>query len=972
VGILTTLLKTGNKRLKKSKNTQKEPLAKYTHSEMFTTLFENHPDAIFTIDLDGHFLSTNHGVESFIGYQANELQGSFAPLVKKEHLEQVMEHFQLALKGIPQNYNCEVVHKDGHFVQLNITNLPFKVNGEIIGIYGFAKDLTNLYQKEDELVKIKNSLYLAQQVATIGSWDYDVQKDYVYCSEPLYEILGIPMTESTTATNYQNLLQMIIPEDREFFDYHFQNTKKSGSTMDVNYRIRRLDNSIITVHVRAQAIKDKNGKVNRIIGVLQDVSAQVLTENKLKESEEKFEHIVKNLDVGIWSMDFSSKKIVYASPGLEKLSGYSVHEFLSSNKNWKELIHPDDRNSYNQTKDDLMLGKMVQHQYRIMDAFGTEKWIEDKVFPIVNSEGDLIRLDGIVQDITDRKRSEEKMNFFAFHDYLTELPNRRMFDIKLEQSIAENQISENQFALMYLDLDRFKFVNDTLGHGIGDELLRQVSKRLSSFRMDGDCLFRIGGDEFTIILNKLSPLKDSVAIGKAIIKAIEQPFHIEGYDINITTSIGIGIFPHDGDTLKELKLNTDAALYRAKELGKNNVQLFTKTLNIESYKLFTLETDLRKAIQRDEFILHYQPRVDTFSGEIVGAEALIRWNHPKWGMVSPIEFIPLAEETGLINEIGDWVIQQVCKQLKDWKQKGCNLVPISINLSAKTLMRADLVPTIIKHVTKSEINPSLIEIEITENSIIQNETSVLSTIELLKDMGISISLDDFGTGYSSIGYLKKFNVDYIKIDRSYIKDIIENPGDSTIVQSIILLAKGFQLKVVAEGVETKEQWEVLKGLGCHFIQGYLFSKPIAAADFAQLIVTHNHNIFPFPKIQNLYVKNRRRNHRVEFTSPLVAEMTITSIKGEPLVIGNTKVEILNIGHDGLSFASKLHLPVTDEVTLQFEIKAFGESLKLGGHTIWKREKEDNDFYYGVKFKLEDCIKKQLTTKIKEIENRLAF
>jgi diguanylate cyclase (GGDEF)-like protein/PAS domain S-box-containing protein len=964
LGILTTIFKPGKKLFKRPNTNPQTPFTKYSHSEMFTSLFEHHPDAIFTLDTNGHFLSSNHMVENFIGYQADEVKGPFVPFLKQEDVERIKNHFYLALKGIPQNYTCDVIHKDGHFVRLHITNLPLKINGEIIGLYGFAKDLTTLYKKEHELLKITNSLNLAQEVANLGSWDYDVEKDFVYCSEPLYNILGIEMTEGSAA-NYQDLLQMIIPEDREIFDYHFQSTKKTGHTMDLNYRIEKLDHTIIAVQVRAQALMDEQGRIYRIIGVLKDVSDKVVTENKLKESEEKYENIVKNIDVGIWSMEYPSKQIVYASPGVELLSGYKLNEFLSDNKAWQDLIHVDDLDAYIKREENLLMGKMVQQQYRIVDAFGNIKWLEDKIFPIVNSAGILIRIDGIVQDITSRKRSEEKMNFYAFNDYLTELPNRRMFDSKVEQLISKGISHDSQFALMYLDLDRFKFVNDTLGHGIGDELLRQVSTRLSMFSTSSDSLFRIGGDEFSLILQKPSKSMDLVAVGKAIINEIEKPFKIEGYDIHITTSIGIGVFPVDGRTIKELKQNTDAALYRAKELGKNNVQLFTKTINIESYKLFTLDNDLRKAILREEFLLHYQPRIDSYSGKIVGAEALIRWLHPKWGLVSPIEFIPLAEESGLINEIGDWVLGQVCKQLKEWKKKGCNLVPISINLSAKTLMRADIVPTIIKHVTENNIDPSLIEIEITENSIIQNETSVLSTIQLLKEMGIPISLDDFGTGYSSIGYLKKFNVDYLKIDRSYIKDIVENQGDSTIVQSIIMLAKGFQLKVVAEGVETKEQWELLKELGCHFCQGYLFSKPIAALEFTKLILIAN-QIQPFAKLQNHYISSRRRYDRFKFSSPVKAAMTITRIKREKLEIGSTNVNILNIGQDGLSFVSKLHLPVTEEMTLQFEIKSFKDAILLKGNIIWKHEKENEEFHYGVKFLIEENIQQQLTTQLKQL------
>jgi diguanylate cyclase (GGDEF)-like protein/PAS domain S-box-containing protein len=811
-------------------------------SDFYSLIFEHHPDAIFTLDKEGNFLSINYKVEEFIGYEPMELTGTFNHLIKEEDLDDVLKHFHLALKGEPQTYNCKVIHKNGYLVHLNITNIPLKINGEIVGLYGLAKNLTKLDQKEAELIKITNSLNLAQEVAKIGSWDYDTESNFVYCSEPLFSILGMK-NETGKVPTYENLLEMILPEDRDKFDQQFQRTKQHGTEMNMEYRIQRQDHSFITAQVRAIAKKDSNGKVARIIGILYDVSDRIITENRLKESENRFNNIAENIDVGLWSMDVLTKQVVYVSPAVEKFTGYTRQDFLSGQKCWVDLIHQDDVKNYSKLQSKLLDGEMLHQQYRLIHANGDLLWMEDKTFPILNAEGQLIRLDGLIQDISERKRNEEQINFFAYHDYLTELPNRRMFDQKLEQWIAQDQGRNDKFALFYLDLDRFKFVNDTLGHEIGDALLSEISKRLLSIAGNNN-VFRVGGDEFTIIQPNLLA-KDPVALGKELVREIRKPFQIEGYEIHMTTSIGVSIFPDDGETLKELKMNSDAALYRAKELGKNNVQLFTKSLNSESYKLFTLENDLRKAIQRDEFVLHYQPRVDTLTGEMVGAEALIRWIHSKWGLVSPCDFIPLAEETGYIHEISEWVFHQVCQQLNEWKGKGCHLVPISINLSAKTLLKADLVQIIKENLSTYSISPNLIEIEITEDSLIKNEGLGLSTIQLLRDMGIKIAIDDFGTGYSSIGYLKKFKVDYIKIDRTFINEIHENSEDSILVQSIILLAKGFSLKIVAEGVETEEQWKHLKLLNCHFIQGYLFSKPLPAEQFTYSFLLDKKNILPF-------------------------------------------------------------------------------------------------------------------------------
>jgi diguanylate cyclase (GGDEF)-like protein/PAS domain S-box-containing protein len=806
------------------------------HSEFYAYLFKNYPDAVFILDSEGFFIQINDKVTEFTGYSRDELRGTFHNLIKDADLEKVLSHFSLALKGEEQKYQCEVIHKKGYSVQLSITNIPIEINSNIVGIFVFAKNLTIQKQKEAELLKITNSLNLAQEVARLGSWDYDVETNLVYCSDSLFSILGI--TEKVeNAAPYGSLLSMISTEDRDRFDNQFQQAIQTGEKMDIEYRIRKKDNSIITAHVSAVAKRDQHGKVSRIIGILYDISDQIETINQLKESEEKFQNIAHNIDLGIWSMDFDTKQFLFVSPAVEKLTGYNKEDFTSGEIEWTKIIHPDDLNYFLNGNKSLLQGNRLVQQYRIINRNGDTVWVESKKFPIKNSEGKWNRIDGIIQDISERKRKEEEINFFAYHDYLTELPNRRMFDQTLVRLNSECESKQDKIALFYLDLDRFKFVNDTLGHDIGDTLLCEVSKRLCML-IDKEFVFRLGGDEFAIILGDIEK-NDPVLFGKKVIREIEKPFRINGYELHITTSIGISIFPDDGDTLKKIKMNTDAALYRAKELGKNNVQLFTKSLNAEPYQRFIFENDLRKAILREEFVLHYQPKINLMSGNIVGGEALIRWNHTNWGIVPPGEFVPLAEETGLIHEMTEWVIGQVCKQLMVWKNEGRHPVPISVNISARTLMKTSLVQKIKRQLEKHSISPSLIEIEITEDALIKNEGLGISTIRSLREMGMAVSIDDFGMGYSSIGYLKKFKADCIKIDRAFIKDIQENNEDSFIVQSIILMAKGLGLKVVAEGVETEQQLQLLKSLNCQYVQGFYFSKPLPAEEFVQWLKESN-------------------------------------------------------------------------------------------------------------------------------------
>ncbi|WP_071394888.1 sensor domain-containing diguanylate cyclase [Bacillus tuaregi] len=594
-----------------------------THSngfmmDYYTLLYKHYPDAIFTMDREGNLIDINDKTEEVIGYKPRDIIGSnFSHFLKKEHLPTIQEYFERALKGEPQNYLCEVLHKNGQIVHLSAQIIPIEWKHEIVGVFGFAKSQTELVQKELELTKVTNSLNLAQQVAKIGSWDYDIETDCLFCSESLKEILGFD-NQQKVVINYENLLKMIyFQKDREYFDHHFQRIKHSGGKMDLEYKVKLLDDHMITLRVTAEAKKDKHGRISRIIGIANDITDQVLTKSKLKESEEKFEKIAQNIDVGLWSMDYTLNQIVYVSPAIEQIAGYHPEVFLTGEKTWEELIHPDDMENYRHHLNSLFHGEIVSQQYRIINAHAEVRWLEDKTFPIIGANGELIRLDGIVQDISERKEHEEKINFIANHDYLTKLYNRRMFDQKLEEFISK----KDKFVLYYLDIDRFKFVNDTLGHEIGDGLLIAISERLSTL-VGNDLVFRLGGDEFAIILTNIQEY-DYLALGQEIIREIEKPFQIEGYDINISTSIGGNIFPDDGETLSELKSNADVALYRAKDLGKNNVQFFTKSLNSETYQLFNLENDLRNAIRNDEFSLYYQPKVDTFTGEMAGAEALV-------------------------------------------------------------------------------------------------------------------------------------------------------------------------------------------------------------------------------------------------------------------------------------------------------------------------------------------------------------
>ena len=454
----------------------------------------------------------------------------------------------------------------------------------------------------------------------------------------------------------------------------------------------------------------------------------------------------------------------------------------------------------------------------------------------------------IVRDITDRKNSESRIFNLAYFDELTALPNRQLFGQSLVRTIEKAERDEQEFAVLFVDLDRFKRINDTLGHSVGDELLKEVARRLEkciratdsisrieSMHDGGIQLARLGGDEFVIKLYGIESEDSVSAVAGRIISVLTPPFNCEGHQFVVTPSIGIAMYPQDGTTAEELLMNADSAMYRAKFAGRNNYQFYSETMRTKSLHRIDLENEIRKALETDQFELHYQPKADAETWSLVGAEALLRWHHPERGNISPVEFIPIAEETGLIVPIGQWVLKQACKQAKTWTEFPFGDIAVSVNISSHQFQSDSLIDDVLGAALSAGIEPTLLELEITESVLLHDADNTLVALNTLKRAGIALSVDDFGTGYSSLSYLKRFPIDTLKIDRSFVKDLHTDKDDAAICAAILAMAQQLGLNVVAEGVETKEQLEFLRHHGCNQIQGFLCSKPLSANQFAVLL-----------------------------------------------------------------------------------------------------------------------------------------
>jgi diguanylate cyclase (GGDEF)-like protein len=434
-----------------------------------------------------------------------------------------------------------------------------------------------------------------------------------------------------------------------------------------------------------------------------------------------------------------------------------------------------------------------------------------------------------------RRRMEERVNHMAFHDELTSLPNRLMLSQRLDQALSRHRRAGTQLAILFLDLDRFKVINDSLGHDSGDLLLRQVADRLRTQSREGDTLARMGGDEFVVLIENYGNLADVCLRAERLVEQLSAPYVLESNDCHVTVSIGISVFPADGSDAQALLKAADVAMYRAKDTGRDSYLFYSAAMNVHTVERLELESDLRHALERREFLLHYQPKVEVATGAITGIEALLRWNHPRRGLISPMEFIPLAEETGLIVPIGEWVLAAACAQTKAWQDQGFSKLDVAVNLSARQFADPMLLPKLTNIIRRSGLGPSSLELEITESLVMSHGESAVAVLQKLKSTGVRIAIDDFGTGYSSLAYLKRFPIDTIKVDRSFIRDIPSDSGDKQITRAIIALAHGLGLRVVAEGVETLDQLKFLRSQRCDTVQGYHLYRPLPEAEVAAVL-----------------------------------------------------------------------------------------------------------------------------------------
>lgn len=577
-----------------------------------------------------------------------------------------------------------------------------------------------------------------------------------------------------------------------------------------------------------------DGQITHLIAVKQDITDSKF---QLKEVEQALllrEQALVSSSNGIMitRSDETDHSIVYVNPAFERITGYTAQEVIGREGRFlvrEDLAQPDLEEIRSALREKRS-GCALLRNYR---KDGTQFWNELHISPVKDAAGAATtHFVSVINDVSERVNYQKELEYQATHDSLTGLANRNLLNDRITQAIAWAKRQDLSVGLMLLDLDHFKLINDASGHGAGDEMLKQVANRLSHCVRETDTVARLGGDEFVIILTDLPETGDVDIVAEKILAALARPFEINDHDVFVTASIGISLYPRDGDHGEILLRYADIAMYRVKEHGRNSVRQFIPEMGVTAISRLNMEGALRRALERHELTLHYQPKIELATGHIVGAEALVRWHHPQIGLIHPIEFIPLAEETGLILPLGEWVLAEACRQQVSWKKSGMGDLKIAVNMSPRQFRQEDLSERVAAIFTETGADPSNVTLELTESMVMQDVNSTLVALRALKNLGLSISLDDFGTGYSSLSYLRRFPIDELKIDKSFINDIHENPDDAAIASAIIAMALSLSLSVVAEGVEKKEQAELLRKMGCSQVQGYYFGRPMDAAGFA--------------------------------------------------------------------------------------------------------------------------------------------
>jgi len=760
------------------------------------------------------------------GYGRDEFLGK-TPLdfITEQSKEELLAQMRRIEATDHRRYRLLARRKDGSTFPILLNNTTHRdADGQVVGAFGFITDLTPFIQAEEAVARSERELQRILDHMQDTYYRTDTEGRLVRLSRAVEPLLGWKPQEllgRRLADLYAD------PAEREVFLAAL--AAGGGRVTGYESRLRHRDGRQVWVLANSQYVRDAAGQVIGVEGTTRDITERRRAEEELRLAAQVFQ----NSGEAIMITD-QENRIVSVNRAFAEMTGYAQEEVIGQRPSILASDHHDP--AFYQR----MWQTLMQTGHWRGEIWNRRK--SGEVYPgwlgistLRDPAGRLTHFVAIFADISERKAAEARIEYLAHHDPLTNLPNRVLFKDRLERAIAHGERTGGHVALLFVDLDRFKTVNDSLGHPVGDLLLQEAAQRLRRCVREMDTVSRQGGDEFLVVLTELRETDAVTRVAEAILASLAQPFLLDGHEVAISASVGIAVYPEDGRDFDGLLKRADVAMYHAKEAGRNAFRYYTERMNIDAVERLDLQNRLRRGLEQQEFLLYFQPLVELSSRRIVGAEALVRWQSPDLGLVAPGRFISVAEESGLIVPLGEWVLQEACRELRRWHDAGHRQLSVAVNLSAIQFRRGSVEESVRQALAQAGADAASLELELTESILLQGADQVLATVRRLKALGVRLSIDDFGTGYSSLAYLKRFAVDKLKIDQSFVRDLPTDPDDAAIVRAVIQMARSLNLMVLAEGVESEAVAHDLGLLRCDFAQGYHFSRPLPAADFRTLI-----------------------------------------------------------------------------------------------------------------------------------------
>lgn len=793
---------------------------------MLATLLANLPGIVYRCRNDPNwtmeFLSD--GCIAITGYQPSELKANNPPygeIMAPQDRDRIWSEVQTALAARqPFQLVYRIRTAAGEEKWVWEQGRGIFVDDQLVCLEGFVTDITERKRVEEALIASEDRFKRLTELSSDWFWEQDAELRFTLITHNT----DSPLTTPHDAWLGQRRWELPWFRDMAEVDWAPLKALQAARQPFREFPVRRFDENGELRHciLSGEPIIDANGNFCGYRGTGRDVTERVRAQEQTRKLSSAIQQIADSLII-----TDRRGTMEYVNAAFEQITGYTSAEAVGKNAS---LVKSGSHEPlfYERFWSAILAGETFRDVFTNRKKSGDVYYEEKTISPLRNDRGDITHFIATGKDITDRMQAQERLHHLAHFDALTDLPNRVLFFDRLNQALLRAHWHQRVVAVLFLDLDRFKYINDTLGHDIGDALLKSLAARLQSRVREGDSVARLGGDEFAILLEDIAHAEDVSMIAAKLLDAFTQPFVVGPHDLYVTASIGISLYPNDGTTPAALLKNADTAMYRAKDVGKNNFQFYSADMSAAAFERLTLETSLHHALERGEFLLHFQPQIELATGRIIGVESLVRWKHPDFGLVGPMQFISVAEETGAIVPIGEWVLGAAMRQVKQWRETGHSNLRVSVNVSGRQFNEPTFVATVARLLKETGLVPEAVELEITESVIMQNAEHSIERLRVLHEMGLRFAIDDFGTGYSSLSYLRRFPIHTLKIDKSFIRDLTEDSGDAEIVRTIIAMARNLKLAVVAEGVETREQLMFLQMQNCFAAQGYFISRPIPA------------------------------------------------------------------------------------------------------------------------------------------------